>query len=359
MVIARGTPPPSYDFHMPLMSLPAALRMSEAAIPADVPYLRAEPERAAAWRERLGQNGFKIGVAWQGRPGVAIDRGRSIPLRCFRPLARLPGLRLISLQKNHGVDQIENLPEGFAVETLGADFDAGSDAFLDTAAVMEDLDLVITSDTAIAHLAGALGRPVWLVLRHMPDWRWQLMREDSPWYPTARLFRQRRAGEWDEVFERVARELERVLAGERDRLQPARPAPPGASSARVPSIPVPFGDLVDKITILEIKAERLRDAEKLSNVRRELDMLLAARQACAPATAELEALSRDLKGVNEALWEIEDEIRDCESRQEFGARFIELARAVYKTNDRRSEIKRRINQVMGSALIEEKSYSAY
>jgi len=88
-------------------------------------------------------------------------------------------------------------------------------------------------------------------------------------------------------------------------------------------------------------------------------MLLAARQACAPATAELEALSRDLKGVNEALWEIEDEIRDCESRQEFGARFIELARSVYKTNDRRSEIKRRINQVMGSALIEEKSYRGY
>src|SRR5260370_34780703 len=156
---------------MPLMSLPAALRMWEAAIPAAVPYLRAEPERAAAWRERLGQNGFKIGIAWQGRPGVAIDRGRSIPLRCFRPLARLPGLRLISLQKNHGVDQIENLSEGFAVETLGADFDAGSDAFLDTAPVMEDLDLVISSDTAIAHLAGALGRPGRLVMRHMPDWR--------------------------------------------------------------------------------------------------------------------------------------------------------------------------------------------
>src|SRR4029077_11537837 len=162
VVIAKGTTLPSYDVQLPLMSVPAVLRTTEATIPTKVPYLRAEPERASAWRERLQRDGFKIGIAWQGRPGVAIDKGRSLPLRCFAPLARLPGVRLISLQKNHGLDQLEALPDAMKGETLCTDFDAGSDAFLDTAAVMENLDLVITSDTSIAHLAGALARPVWI-----------------------------------------------------------------------------------------------------------------------------------------------------------------------------------------------------
>jgi Family of unknown function (DUF6165) len=329
-----------------------------------VPYLRAEPERASAWRERLQRDGFKIGIAWQGRPGVAIDKGRSLPLRCFAPLARLPGVRLISLQKNHGLDQLEGLPEGMKVETLGADFDAGSDAFLDTAAVMENLDLVITSDTSVAHLAGALARPVWIVLRHMPDWRWLLDREDSPWYPTARLFRQQRAGDWDEVFGRVAAELERVLSGERNRLRPAQQQAASlvvrpVQGSGEPAIPVAFGELVDKITILEIKTERLADAGKLKNVHRELDLLRAAYRGFAAPTTALDEFSRELKGVNEILWDLEDEIRNCERQGEFGPRFVEFARSIYKTNDRRSEIKRRINHLVNSTIVEEKSYNSY
>jgi ADP-heptose:LPS heptosyltransferase len=111
-------------------------------------------------------------------------------------------VRLISLQKGEGEAQLLTLPDGM-VQALGRDFDAGPDAFVDTAAVMEGLDLIITSDTAIAHLAGALGRPTWVALQYVPDWRWLLDRNDSPWYPTMRLFRQQRVGDWEGVFSQI------------------------------------------------------------------------------------------------------------------------------------------------------------
>jgi tetratricopeptide (TPR) repeat protein len=217
-VVAAGTGLPEFDFHLPLLTLPSVIGLTEESIPADVPYLAADPARVAIWHERLSKGGFRVGVVWQGFPNAEIDKGRSIPLRCFAPLATVPGVSLISLQKNYGLDQLDAMPESMRVATLGPDFDAGPDAFLDTAAVMVDFDLIITSDTSIAHLAGALGRPVWIVLKSNPDWRWLSDREDSAWYPTARLFRQRARGDWDEVMERLAAELARVTAGNIERL---------------------------------------------------------------------------------------------------------------------------------------------
>jgi hypothetical protein len=146
---------------------------------------------------------MRIGIAWQGFSGRFEDRGRSIPLAAFEPLAGI-GARLISLQKGEGEEQIEGA--GIPVETLPG-LDDGPDAFIDTAAVMTGLDLVVTSDTSIAHLAGALGCRVWVALRHVPDWRWQLDRSDSPWYPTMRLFRQSSDGDWGAVFAAMAEAL--------------------------------------------------------------------------------------------------------------------------------------------------------
>jgi tetratricopeptide (TPR) repeat protein len=198
--------PVTADLVCPLMSIPAR---TGVPIPAKVPYLSAEPDRLARWRERIGTHGLRIGVAWQGNSGRTEDRGRSIPLREFAPLAAVPGVRLISLQKNDDTQQFQDAP---AVETLGPDFDFGPDGFLDTAAAMMCLDLVIASDTSIAHLAGALGRPVWVALRKVPDWRWQLGREDNPWYPTMRLFRQTERDDWGPVFAAMA-EAVRAMAG--------------------------------------------------------------------------------------------------------------------------------------------------
>ena len=191
------------DFETSLASLPYRLGTDLRTIPREVPYLFAEDDLVARWSARIGSHGFKVGICWQGNPKYA-DRDRSIPLDHFAALAAVPGVRLISLQKFHGLEQLSQLPAGMKVELLGEDFDAGPDAFVDTAAAMSALDLVVTSDTAVAHLAGALGRPVWLALKFAPHWTWLLDRSDSPWYPSMRLFRQRARGNWQSVFAEIA-----------------------------------------------------------------------------------------------------------------------------------------------------------
>ncbi len=200
MPAATPIPPERFDVVAPLLSLPARMRER----PASPPYLFAEVDRAGTWQAYLGRTGFRIGINWQGFSGRHEDKGRSIPLTAFRPLSAIPGIRLISLQTGEGAVQIDTA--GFVVETL-LGLDDGPDAFIDTAAVMQCLDLVVTSDTSVAHLAGALGYPVWVALRAVPDWRWLIDRPDSPWYPSMRLFRQNRDGDWTAVFVAIANAL--------------------------------------------------------------------------------------------------------------------------------------------------------
>lgn len=197
----KATVASAFDFQCPMMSLPLHFGTRLESIPAAIPYLCADSERVARWRERIGQAGFKIGICWQGNPDASVDAGRSVSLECFAPLASIAGVRLISLQKNAGVEQIAG--NSFPVEILGDDFDATRDAFVDTLAVMENLDLVVSPDTSIAHVAGSLGRPSWVVLKRVPDWRWLMDREDCPWYPSMHLFRQETPGQWDSVFSRL------------------------------------------------------------------------------------------------------------------------------------------------------------
>jgi len=199
-IIGESEAPPSFDRHIPLLSVPLAFGTNAHNIPVKIPYLFSEPARVERWKARIGAAGFKIGVAWQGGNRGRVTRGRSFPLLALEGMARIPGVRLISLQRKDGLDQLNTLPVQMAVETLGDDFDAGPHAFLDTAAAMESLDLIVTCDTAIAHLAGALGHETWVGLQYVPDWRWQLDRSDSPWYPTMRLFRQSASGNWQSVF---------------------------------------------------------------------------------------------------------------------------------------------------------------
>lgn len=197
-----------FDFHCALLSLPLVFGTELSSIPSNIPYVEAERDLIHRWKKRLGDHGFKIGIGWQ--VGVSQDSRRSIPLTEFLRLSRVPNVRLISLQKKHGLDQLASLPSGTIVENLGDEFDSGPDAFIDTAAVMANLDLIITADISIAHVGGALGCPTWVGLKYVPDWRWLIDREDSPWYPTMRLFRQKIDGDWNFVFSRIEQEL-RVL----------------------------------------------------------------------------------------------------------------------------------------------------
>lgn len=203
---------PRIDVQAPLLSLPRILGTTPTTIPADIPYLHAEPGLIDFWRQEFGKfAGRKIGINWQGRPRSEHYRGdvqRAIPLAEFEPLARVPGVALISLQKGPGVEQIAEVAPRFKVHELGDEVDTVAGAFMDTAAIMKNLDLVITSDTATVHLAGALGVPTWLALPSAPDWRWLLGQNTTRWYPTVRLFRQQEWGVWQPVFQEMARELD-------------------------------------------------------------------------------------------------------------------------------------------------------
>ena len=209
-IVDCDDPSLAFDRQILLLSLPGLMMTSLDDLPCRRPYLFAEPGRVNHWRERIGSHGFKVGVCWQGSTGE-IDAGRSFGVSQFQPLAQIGRVRLISLHKGHGEAQLGELPEGMRVETLGEGFDAGPEAFLDAAAVMMSCDLVITSDTAIAHLAGALGVRTWVALKNVPDWRWFMNRADSPWYPSMRLFRQPRPGAWDEVFIEINAALQTEL----------------------------------------------------------------------------------------------------------------------------------------------------
>jgi Flp pilus assembly protein TadD len=211
-VIAAGSPLPHFDVHAPLMSLPLILgTTTDAAIPAEVPYLFPGGDAVERWRRVLaGQSRFRVGIAWQGNPRQRSDRMRSFPLAALAPLARVEGIDLISLQKGAGTEQRTALAGQFPVTVLdGWEQDPVGD-FHETAALVRNLDLVVAPCSAVAHLAGGLGVRVWTALAWMADWRWLSERDDCPWYPTMQLFRQRRAGDWNEVFERMARALTRI-----------------------------------------------------------------------------------------------------------------------------------------------------
>jgi tetratricopeptide (TPR) repeat protein len=352
IVVRNGEELPPYDWHAPIMSLPFILGLGENEIPADVPYLHADAARVQRWKRNLPQTTFRVGIIWQGSKS---DQERWAPLAAFAPLSRVPGVTLISLQKTDGIEQLDALPPGMIVETLGPDFDAGPDAFLDSAAVMMNLDLVVSIDTGLAHLAGALACPVWIVLKKTPDWRWMLDRDDTPWYPTARLFRQKQKGEWEPVMKEVAAELALLIEQKEGGSEPLS----RGSVGNPLWVPVSVGEFIDKIVILEIRAARIADPEKLGQVTKELALLNQIDFGDAEHRHEIGALRDELKQINQALWDIEDQIRECERAQDFGPEFVELARAVYKTNDRRAELKRAINEISGSAIVEMKAYPAY
>ncbi len=200
-VIARGAPLPACDVEAPLMSLPGILGTTLETIPAEVPYLQPPADRVARWsRELHSSEGLRVGLCWQGRPQHAHDGRRSVPLPMLAPLLDVPGVAWYSLQRDFGREQMEGLP----IVDLGSRFED----LADTAAACACLDLIVSVDTAPAHVAGALGRPTWLLLPAAPDWRWLLEREDSPWYPTMRLFRQPRAGDWGAVVESLRGKLD-------------------------------------------------------------------------------------------------------------------------------------------------------
>jgi tetratricopeptide (TPR) repeat protein len=211
-VVSNAEPLPPFDVYIPMPDLPGAVGTTLETIPGAVPYLSADETTAARWREEWqGIRELKVGIVWQGDPTNTADAQRSIPLEHFHALAQVEGVRLFSLQFGAGREQLAKTPAGVAIADLG---DRLGD-FYQTAGAVKNLDLVITCDSAPGHLAGSLGVPVWVALAELADWRWLRERSDTPWYPSMRLFRQRKYGDWAEVFARIRDELASLAAAHR------------------------------------------------------------------------------------------------------------------------------------------------
>lgn len=196
-----------YDLYIPLLNLPAIFDTKIDNIPARIPYLSAEASKIVYWHDKIKTDAFKIGIAWSGNPEHANDHNRSCALKYFTRLAKIKDIKLFSLQKGPGTEQINNWPENLELINLGQKFED----FTDTAAAIENMDLTISVDTSVAHLAGAMGKATWLLIPYESDWRWMLEREDSPWYPTIRLFRQKQHGNWDDVFQSATEQLKILI----------------------------------------------------------------------------------------------------------------------------------------------------
>ncbi|ACH40740.1 TPR domain protein [Citrifermentans bemidjiense Bem] len=212
-VLVRGEPLPEFDCHAPLMSLPHLCGTLLASIPAEIPYLFADPALVKKWSPLLTGERLRVGLVWAGRKSYKDDLKRSLSLPLFAPLSNVSGADFFALQVGDGAEQAASPPPGVTLTDLGRNIRN----FADTAAVLTQLDLVITADTAVAHLAGGLGVPAWVLLPVGCDWRWLTEREDSPWYPGARLFRQTRRCDWNEVLQRVADCLATVVSKGRQR----------------------------------------------------------------------------------------------------------------------------------------------
>jgi tetratricopeptide (TPR) repeat protein/GT2 family glycosyltransferase len=196
-------PDVKFDYHISLMDLPKIFGTTLETIPAEVPYINCCPTKAEYWKNKLTGADLKVGIVWAGSPSHGNDQNRSCTLKYFKPLTKIDGVQLYGLQKGQAIEQVEKLADEMTLTNLGIEFED----FTDTAAVIENLDLVISVDTSVLHLAGAMGKPVWALLPFAPEWRWMLNRQDSPWYPTMKLFRQKKWGQWESVFKDVVEEL--------------------------------------------------------------------------------------------------------------------------------------------------------
>ena len=339
---------------LPLLSLPGYFNVGPNKPIINEPYIKVPEENILYWRQKLSaQKRPIIGINWQGNLNteVSVLSGRSFPLKTFARISENIDASFLSLQKGSGSEQLTDCKflDRFVdcQEEINLTWD-----FVDNAAIMMNCDLIITTDTCVAHLAGGLGRPTWLLLHKAPDWRWGMEGDTTFWYPSMRLFRQRERRNWQEVMDRVAVALQRFFNWPESPIMAKTPSPRNVSSLMAP---IAFAELIDKMTILEIKSEKFRGDRK-RNVDHELNLL---KQILRQSGVELLSEHyQQLKAINESLWQIEEDIRSHETDQEFGEAFIHLARSVYLQNDKRAAVKKMINDYYGSEIIEEKSYQS-
>jgi tetratricopeptide (TPR) repeat protein len=304
-----GAALPAYDYHIPMMSLFYAFggkvlpwkRYLKPPVPAPVM-----------------KSSHRVAICWQGSEKNK-ELGYSFPKSMLDGIAKIPGVEIVELQYDGTPDSDKT--------------------FLEVAAILGTVDLLISTDTAIAHLAGAMGIRTWLPLAKIPDWRWGLEGISTPWYPNHTLFRQSVSNVWADVFEDMEIVLRELLM----------------THTKMPVIPVSWGEVIDKITILELKARKIQEPSAQANIRRELDILVGLSDS-QKVTPIIIAEYYQLLQINGVLWEAEETLRRKEKELAFDNEYLLSARRVYMYNDERAKLKKKINETLGSELVEEKSY---
>jgi hypothetical protein len=315
----------------PLLHIPRALGLDPKRYGEGIPYIVADPARVKSWSRRVLSKGFKVGICWGGNPDSPAEKGRSIPLEAFAPLAALPGVRLFSLQKGVPTKEISQASFRRELFDFGDDLDGGGKAFMDTMAIMMSLDLVVTADTSIAHVAGALGKPVYILLRKEPDWRWLLRESDTVWYPSARLFRQRISGDWSEPMALVAA----AIAAQ---IEPANANPPVDQVTKIAVSPGELAEQIAKWSVFQaVDADRSVQApQRLSVLRSEFEKLFFD-------NALISSLQKEIEENARRLAEAELQLKSREQTATIDHAMLQLIRDVRRMKEAHEEMVRRMD----------------
>jgi len=327
----------------PLLHIPRALGIDPKTYGEGIPYISADPKRVKSWARKMVPKGFKIGICWGGNPDSPAEKGRSIPLEAFAPLAAIPGVRLFSLQKGVPTKEISGISFRRDLYDFGDELDADGQAFLDTAAIMQSLDLVVTADTSVVHVAGALGRPVHLLLRREPDWRWLARETDTVWYPTATLFRQRVAGDWTEPMALVVADVQARMAAPTD----------GKRVEAWPKLPASHGQIADQLATLTLQIKQAGFPDPGLNLRYEL--VREQWKKLSDTNSLLENIQHEMIENRIAIREAESDYKVLETRGDYGSSFINCVRNLRQLESHYSDLIRRIDALAMADVAAEKA----
>jgi len=330
----------------PLLHIPRALGIDPKTYGEGVPYISAEPERVKDWAHKITPKGFKIGICWGGNPDSPAEKGRSIPLEAFASLAAIPGVRLFSLQKGPPTKEISSISFRNNLHDFGDELDGGGKAFIDTAAIMMSLDLIVTADTSIAHVAGALGRPVNILLRREPDWRWLARETDSVWYPTAKLFRQRTNEDWSEPMAMVAADIAA-------RMEPLSDC---MSVDALPKLPMSYGELADQFVSVSLRIKK--EGSLLSDQMQRHSVVSQEWKKLIENNPLLESFYKDMEENLQALSEAESNLGMLDTKGDFGHSFIGCVREIRRCQEKRADLMRRIDALVKPQRSEQEVKSA-
>lgn len=342
-VIAHGDTMPEFDYHVALMSLPLIFKTTLHTVPHQIPYIYADQNLVEYWREKLSHDkNFKIGLCWQGNAGYSTQflrkavAAKSFHVKEFEPLCKIKGISLYSLQKMNGHEQLKDSTNQLNIHDFGSELDEQHGRFMDTAAIIKNLDLVITIDTSISHFAASLGAPVWILLPHPADWRWMLNRTDTPWYPNARLFRQTKAGDWKSLMEEIVEALHEYMPKQQE---------PQYNETSM-TYTHDLSELIDNLTLLSLQIDQKPQQRNLN----ELGRLQKIYNSYVEHYPELPMLTTQMLEINKQLHSLDNQLQKSKSQSVFDSHFKELSRKAYFAHDIKTYLKKKIASLQAKSI---------